>query len=88
MVGASPRFAMVNSAPLSPYVMSPAVVFHVEPADDCWKLKVALLIPSAVSLGQSVELRGLHDVQVCAAAGAAMAESSERQRRSDIVSNV
>lgn len=51
------------------------------------KSKVALLIPSAVLVGQSVWLRGLQLVQVCAAAGATMAESSDKQSRSDMVAS-
>ncbi len=51
------------------------------------KSKVALLILSAVLEGQSVWLRGLQLVQVCAAAGAMTADSREKQRMSDMVAS-
>lgn len=86
MVGESPSWAIVNSAPSLPYTMVPAVVFHtLSAAAFLVKSKVALRMPRAVSLGQSVRFKGLQVVQVCAVAGAAIAKRKDRYIRNDML---
>ena len=74
---------MVKKAPSVLYFTVPAVAFHTEASVEVCvvKLKVAA-VPRAGSLGQVVLFIGLHDVQVCAAAGE-RSESKPRKAKVD-----
>lgn len=80
---------MVKAAPELLYVRAPAVVFQREDSKDDveFRVKEAFDVPRARSAGQPVPLRGLQEVQVCAAAGIKRQEKRVRQdaKRSDII---
>lgn len=85
MRGESPGFAIVKPAPLLPYVGSPVGVNWDEGPEV--KSMVSDL-PSAVSAGQPLSVRGLQDEYVCAVVGANRYNAATAKAAKDVVTRM